>query len=83
VIRRLILVATLVAASLAPMLFASSANAIPVCKANYTCLYEYYSNAARTDWIGYVDYPCSGPAVIVGSQSGYFTFSEALCGSED
>jgi hypothetical protein len=81
VIRHLILVATLIAASLAPMLFTSSANAEPVCKFGYTCLYEYYSNEARTNWIGYIDVPCSGPVVIVGSQSLYYTFGEAQCGS--
>jgi hypothetical protein len=81
-IRRLVLAATLVAASVTPILFTSAANAIPVCKAGYTCLYEYYSNEARTDWIGYVDIPCSGPAVIVGEQSGYFTFGEAQCGGD-
>jgi hypothetical protein len=78
-IRRTLIAATLVAAGLVPFFAASPANAIPICKADYTCLYVYYSTPARTTEIGYSDIPCSGPGTSWGEISGYFTFSEAEC----
>jgi hypothetical protein len=80
-IRRLIMVAALVSVSVIPALSAPHANAIPLCKAGYTCLYVYYSTVERTTAIGYTSIPCSGPAVTEGMTSGYFDFSEAECNS--
>jgi hypothetical protein len=78
-IRRLIMVAALGAACLIPMLSSPHANAIPLCKADYTCLFVYYSTAARTTAIGDTNIPCSGPATTVGETSAYFDFYTAEC----
>jgi hypothetical protein len=80
-IRRVLIAATLAAAGLVPFFVASPANAIPICRTGYTCLYVYYSSAAHTTEIGYLDIPCSGNPVSWGEISGYFTFSDAECGS--
>jgi hypothetical protein len=81
-IRRALIAAILAAAGLVVPLFAASpANAIPICKAGYTCLYVYYSTPAHTTEIGYLDIPCSGTPTSWGETSGYFTFSEAECNS--
>jgi hypothetical protein len=80
-IRRMLTAAVLVTAGLVPLFAASPANAIPICKGGYTCLYVFYSTPAHTTEIGYNDIPCSGPGSSWGTASGYFTFSEAECNS--
>ena len=78
-IRRTLVAAMLAAAGLTPFFAASPANAIPICKAGYACLYVYYSTIARTTEIGYNNIPCSGLPTSWGQVSGDFTFSEVEC----
>jgi hypothetical protein len=80
-IRRLTMVAILVAAGMVTMLSALHANAIPFCNADYSCLYVFYSTVERTTEIGYNNIPCSGPGSSWGETSGYFAFSETECNS--
>ncbi len=80
-IRRMLIAAVLAMAGLVPFFAASPANAIPICKAGYACLYVYYSTPARTTEIGYLNIPCSGLPTSWGETSGYFTFAEAECNS--
>lgn len=80
-IRRVLIAGTLVAAGAAPLFLASPANAIPICKAGYTCSYTYYATVARTPpAIGGSYIPCSGTGSSWGKTSGYFDFTSAECG---
>jgi hypothetical protein len=80
-IRRLTMVAVLVAAGVMAMLSAPHANAIPYCKAGYACLYVFYSTPERITEVGYNSIPCSGSGSSGGETSAYFTFSETECNS--
>ena len=79
--RRTLFAALLAVAGLVPLFAASPANAIPICRADYSCLYVYYSTPAHTTEIGYVYMNCNGTGGSWGSISGYFTFSEVECNS--
>jgi len=78
-IRRTLVAAALAAGGLVPFFAAPAANAIPICKADYACLYVFYSTPAHTTEIGYNNIPCSGQGSSWGSVSGWFTFSEVEC----
>jgi hypothetical protein len=80
-IRRVLVAAALAAAGLVPLFAASPANAIPYCKAGYSCLYTYYSTVQRTTEIGGLSIPCSGQPYSWGTTSGFFNFSEIQCNS--
>jgi hypothetical protein len=79
VIRRTLVAVTLAAAGLVPLFAASPANAIPICKAGFSCLYVYYSTPARTTVVGSASINCGGGGGLVGMTSAYFTFSEVPC----
>jgi hypothetical protein len=78
-IRRLTMVAVLVAGGMLTMLSAPHANAIPYCKAGYSCLYIFYSTIERTTEVGYNSIPCGGMGSSGGETSAYFTFTETAC----
>jgi uncharacterized protein DUF6289 len=81
-IRRILVVAAVAAAGLVPFLTVPVANAIPICKEGYDCLYVYYSTIARTTPIGYWSISCNGTSSHSGETSAYFNFSEALCNDQ-
>lgn len=80
-IRRSLVAILLATGGLAPFLAAPAANAIPICKAGYTCLYVYYSTIARTTPVGYTSVSCNGLGVNSGTTSAFFNFTEAQCNS--
>ena len=80
-IRRVLIAGALAAAGLAPVISASPANAIPVCRAGYQCTYTYYATITRTPPpIGGLSIYCNGTSYSWGKVSGYFDFSSAECG---
>jgi hypothetical protein len=78
-IRRTLIVAILAVAGLVPFFTAPAANAMPYCNHSFSCLYVYYSTAARTTEVGYYSVSCSGSGTIVGTSSPYVNFSEKEC----
>jgi hypothetical protein len=77
VIRRLLVavVAALGVVALAP----ASAQAIPVCKSGYACLYQWYADPEHTQFNGYRAIDCDGNVDSSGVQRGYLVFGQARC----
>ncbi len=80
-IRCTLIAAILAFGGLVPFFAVPPANAIPICKANYSCLFTYYSTLARTTEIGTTLLRCDGTSGTLGMTSQYFTFSEVPCNS--
>jgi hypothetical protein len=80
-IRRSLVAVILAVGGLVPFFAAPAANAIPICQGGFTCLYVYYSTAARTTPIGYFSISCNEQGVSSGTTSAYFNFTEARCNS--
>lgn len=76
-IRRLLVavVAALGVVALAP----ASAQAIPVCKSGYACLYQWYADAEHTQFNGYRSVDCDGNVQTSGVQRGYLEFTQGRC----
>ncbi|MFJ6671828.1 hypothetical protein ACIQMJ_12035 [Actinosynnema sp. NPDC091369] len=76
-IRRLLVV---VAAALGVVaLVPASAQAIPVCKSGYACLYQWYADPEHTVFNGYLSIDCDGSADSSGVHRGYLVFGQARC----
>ncbi|MEU5693289.1 hypothetical protein [Actinosynnema sp. NPDC020468] len=76
-IRRL-LVAVVAALGVA-VLVPASAQAIPVCRSGYACLYQWYADLAHTRFNGYRSVDCDGTVDSSGVQRGYMEFSQSRC----
>ncbi|WP_447007334.1 hypothetical protein ACRAKI_13070 [Saccharothrix isguenensis] len=76
-IRRLLVavVAALGVVALVP----ASAQAIPMCKSGYACLYQWYADPGHTKFNGYRAIDCDGSVDSSGLQRGYLVFGEARC----
>lgn len=55
------------------------AQAIPVCKSGYACLYQWYADADRTVFNGYRSIDCQGRTESQGILRGYLVFGQARC----
>lgn len=77
-IRRLLLVAATV---LGVVLVPGQAQAIPVCRDRYTCLYQWWADRDHTIFNGYQAIDCQGGVDTVGTLSGFLEFHQARCGS--
>ncbi|NUT98103.1 MAG: hypothetical protein HOY78_39440 [Saccharothrix sp.] len=76
-IRRLVVA---VAAALGVVaLVPAAAQAIPVCKSGYACLYQWYADAEHTEFNGYRSINCDGSVDSSGIQRGYLVFGSARC----
>ncbi|ROP42699.1 hypothetical protein [Saccharothrix texasensis] len=80
-IRRLLVgvVAALGVVALAP----ASAQAIPVCKSGYACLYQWYADPEHTVFNGFRSIDCDGSVDNSGVQRGYLVFGQARCNPLD
>lgn len=76
-IRRLLV--TVVAALGAVALVPASAQAIPVCKSGYACLYQWYADPEHTVFNGFRAINCDGTVDNSGVQRGYLVFGQARC----
>ena len=55
------------------------AQAIPVCKSGYACLYQWYADPEHTEFNGYRSINCDGSVDSSGIQRGYLVFGQARC----
>ena len=76
-IRRLLVavVAALGVVALVP----TAAQAIPVCKSGYACLYQWYADPERTVFNGFRAIDCDGSVESSGVLRGYLVFGDARC----
>ncbi|MBP2327300.1 uncharacterized protein YraI [Kibdelosporangium banguiense] len=77
-IRRLLLVAATTLGVVAVMP-AAQAQAIPQCRSGYTCLYQWYQDAAHTVFAGYLSVDCRGNSASSGTRTRYLEFNQARC----
>ena len=77
-IRRLLLVAATVL-SFVVVLPTAQAQAIPVCKSGYACLYQWWADRDHTIFNGYLSVDCQGRSESEGTHSGYLEFNQARC----
>ncbi|MEJ2856008.1 MULTISPECIES: hypothetical protein [unclassified Saccharothrix] len=76
-IRRLVVA---VAAALGVVaLVPATAQAIPVCKSGYACLYQWYADPEHTEFNGFLSIDCDGRSESSGVQRGYLVFGQARC----
>jgi hypothetical protein len=77
VVRRLLVAvaAALGVVALAP----ASAQAIPMCKSGYACLYQWYADPEHTVFNGFRAIDCDGSVDSSGVQRGYLVFGQARC----
>lgn len=78
VIRRLLLVAATVF-GVVVALPATEAQAIPVCKSGYACLYQWWADRDHTIFNGFLSIDCRGVAESSGTHSGFLDFNQARC----
>jgi Family of unknown function (DUF6289) len=71
--RRTIVLAALVstAAACAVPAVATPAQAIALCKADYQCIYWYYSSSTYTTLVGSTYLFCNGTSSTIGQVTGY------------
>ncbi|MEU7481550.1 hypothetical protein AB0A63_36630 [Lentzea sp. NPDC042327] len=76
-IRRMLLVAaTALGVVLVPT---GQAQAIPMCKSGYACLYQYWADSEHTVFNGFRSIDCQGRVDSSGKLSGYLQFTQARC----
>ncbi|MFI9815937.1 hypothetical protein [Saccharothrix variisporea] len=76
-VRRLVVA---VAAALGVVaLVPAAAEAIPVCKSGYACLYQWYADPEHTEFNGFLSISCDGTSESSGVQRGYLVFGQARC----
>lgn len=68
------------AAAIAVPVAAPTAQAYPICKANYQCIDWYYSNAQHTTLVGSTYHYCDGTTSTVGEITGYVRVEQDACG---
>jgi hypothetical protein len=79
VIRRLLLVAATVFVTV--VMPAGQAQAIPVCRNGYTCLYQWWADREHTVFNGFRSIDCQGGVDSRGTLSGFLEFNQARCSS--
>ncbi|MFI6179858.1 DUF6289 family protein [Nonomuraea sp. NPDC051191] len=76
-IRRVLAVAVLAAATLA--VIPAAAQAVPACPVGYLCNTQYFSDSARTNLVGVRTEFCDRSVSTWGRLSGYITWSSSPC----
>jgi hypothetical protein len=79
VIRRMLLVAATV--FVAVVMPAGQAQAIPVCKSGYACLFQWWADRDHTVFNGFQSIDCQGGVVSSGTRSGFLEFNQVRCTS--
>jgi len=79
VIRRLVVVAATVF-GVAVVLPAVPAQAIPVCRSGYACLYQWWADREHTVFNGFLSTDCEGVSTSSGTHTGFLEFNQARCG---
>ncbi|MEV4314115.1 DUF6289 family protein [Actinocrispum sp. NPDC049592] len=77
-IRRVLVVAATVL-GVVGVLPAVEAQAIPVCRNGYACLYQWYADPGHTVFSGYLSVDCNGNADSSGTRTRYLDFNQAPC----